>query len=102
MSKPLKFKRAYAGRYVAQAKTIVAQPSGREEVVDVDVVVRHMPQWSGEKWAVEVEGRGLDYTMDLVKLTDIIAHTKAEAVEQVNVAVAGGWKYVPGLGYCAR
>lgn len=106
MSQPrrLRWRRVCAGYYKAEAQTTLER-DGRQQRVMVEVSIRHMPEWSGsEKWCVEVstvpsEESG---TFTLADTSDITATTKGEATEAAAVAVAGGWKWRPGLGYCGQ
>ena len=89
----LRFRRVYPGRYEAKLRMMLDG-----QAADVTVWVRHMPEWSGhDKWAVEVEGRyrhDPSYSFDIVNLTDIIAHTKAEAIAYVQASIdGGGWTH---------
>jgi hypothetical protein len=98
------WRRRYAGFYEAELPTTLDR-HGEARTVPVRIQVRHMPEWSGpERWAVEIEtiDRDTAYSGQLVRLSDIIASTYAEAKEYALAAVQTGWRRDERLGWVLR
>lgn len=90
--------RTYSGHYTNDLFTKV---DGRP--VLARFTVRYMPEWKApERWAVEASWKREDGTESaLVSLSDATARTFAEAKRSAFALAAGGFRFHPGLGFCA-
>jgi len=91
--------RNYSGSYT---NDIITKVDGR--FVLACFTVRHMPEWtSPDRWAVEATWKREDGTeSSLVTLSDAPARTFAEAKRTAFALAAGGFRFHPGLGFCAE
>lgn len=90
--------RNYSGSYTNDLFTKV---DGRP--VMVRFTVRHMPEWKGaDRWAVEASWKREDgRETTLVEVSDAPARTFADAKRTAFALAAGGFRFHPGLGFCA-